>query len=321
MPNEIKTMSPEEEKTPSHLPVLTVDKDDVLPTEKQDQEAAWHELKNAYITKRILSGNLIGMETTPNDNRVVGVTYFQDYKIIIPAQELIVLMPNARSTDTAEVRQQKIISSMIGAEISYMIIALDNNTQTVVASRLRANERNRQTFFFDKDDKDRYKIYEDSLVEARIIGLGASSLHVEIFGVECGIPTREISWDWITDVSEQFSIGDRVMVRITSIKGRDNQTTQFAVDASIRLAQTSKQEELLKTVHKGNIYTGRIADIRKGTFLIKLSNGSNALAHCSHSRRDVLKNDTVAFVVNHVDHKTLMITGQIIRIVKRERKY
>ena len=41
MPNEIKTISPEEEKTPSHLPVLTVDKDDVLPTEKQDQEAAW----------------------------------------------------------------------------------------------------------------------------------------------------------------------------------------------------------------------------------------------------------------------------------------
>ena len=111
------------------------------------------------------------------------------------------------------------------------------------------------------------------------------------------------------------------MVRITSIKGRDNQNIPFAVEASIRLAQSSKQEELLETVHKGNIYTGKIVDIRKGTFLIKLSNGSNALAHCSHSRRDVLRNDTVAFVVNHVDHKTLMITGQIIRIVKRERRF
>ena len=35
MPNEIKTISPEEEKTPSHLPVLTVDKDDVHTKEKQ----------------------------------------------------------------------------------------------------------------------------------------------------------------------------------------------------------------------------------------------------------------------------------------------
>ena len=53
MPNEIKTMSPEivsdKDKPTFDLPVLTVDKDDVLPTEKQDQEAVWHELKNAYI--------------------------------------------------------------------------------------------------------------------------------------------------------------------------------------------------------------------------------------------------------------------------------
>lgn len=319
MPNEIKTILPEEEKTSFRLPVLTVDKDDILPTEKQDQEAAWHELKNAYITKRILSGNLIGMETTPNDNRVVGVTYFQDYKIIIPAQELIALTPNARNSDTAEVRQQKIISSMIGAEISYMIIALDNVTQTVVASRLRANERNRQTFFFDKDDKGRYKIYEDSLVEARIIGLGTSTLHVEIFGAECGIPTREISWDWITDVSERFSVGDRVMVRITEIKGRENGEA-FSISASVRLAQASKQAELLKTVSKGNLYTGQVMDIRKGTYLIKLSNGVNALAHSNYSRKNILKNDIVAFVVNRVDSKTVMATGNIIRLIRSGRR-
>ena len=258
------------------------------------------------------------METTPNDNRVVGLTFYEGHKIIIPAQELIE-KPTEKNPDNTS--YMKIISSMIGAEISYMIIALDNNTQTVVASRLKANERNIQTFFFDKDEKGRYKIYEDSIVEARIIGLGRSSVRAEIFGAICTIRATELSWDWITDISEQFSIGDRVMVRITSIKGRDNQNIPFAVEASIRLAQSSKQEELLETVHKGNIYTGKIVDIRKGTFLIKLSNGSNALAHCSHSRRDVLRNDTVAFVVNHVDHKTLMITGQIIRIVKRERRF
>ena len=208
---------------------------------------------------------------------------------------------------------------MIGAEISYMIIALDNNTQTVVASRLRANERNRQTFFFDKDDKGRYKIYEDSLVEARIIGLGASSLHVEIFGVECGIPTREISWDWITDVSERFSVGDRVMVRITEIKGRENDEA-FSISASVRLAQSSRQAELLKTISKGNLYTGQVMDIRKGTYLIKLSNGVNALAHSNYSRKNILKNDIVAFVVNRVDSKTVMATGNIIRLIRSGRR-
>ena len=205
MPNEIKTMSPEivpdKDKPTFDLPVLTVDKDSDIPSDREREESSWHELKNAFITKRILTGHLTGMETTPNDNRVVGLTFYEGHKIIIPAQELIALTPNARNSDTAEVRQQKIISSMIGAEISYMIIALDNNTQTVVASRLKANERNVQTFFFDKDDKGRYKIYEDSLVEARIIGIGRSSVRVEIFGAICTIRATELSWDWVTDVS------------------------------------------------------------------------------------------------------------------------
>ena len=324
MPDEIKTISPEtlpeKEKVPHHLPVLTVDKDSDVPSDKEQEENAWHELKNAYITKRILSGNLIGMEITPNDNRVVGVTYFHDYKIIIPAQELITLTPTNRSGDSAEVRQQKIISSMIGAEISYMVIAFDNNTQTVAASRLRANERNRQTFFFDKDDNGHYKIYGDSLVEARIIGIGASSLRIEVFGIECGIPAREISWDWITDVSAHYSIGDRVMVRITRIIGRED-NHPFEVEASVRLAQSSKQAELLKTVSKGNLYTGQVMDIRKGTYLIKLSNGVNALAHSNYSRKNILRNDIVAFVVNRIDNKTVMVTGNIIRLIRSGKRY
>ena len=253
MPNEIKTISPEivpdKDKPTFDLPVLTVDKDSDIPSDREREESSWHELKNAYITRRILTGHLTGMETTPNDNRVVGLTFYEGHKIIIPAQELIE-KPTEKNPDNTS--YMKIISSMIGAEISYMIIALDNNTQTVVASRLKANERNIQTFFFDKDEKGRYKIYEDSIVEARIIGLGRSSVRAEIFGAICTIRATELSWDWITDISEQFSIGDRVMVRITSIKGRDNQNIPFTVEASIRLEQSSKQEELLEDVNGQN---------------------------------------------------------------------
>lgn len=325
MPNEIKTLPPEEpaEKgtPPNHLPVLTVDKNEELVSDRQQQETAWHELKNAYITKRILIGNLIGMETTPNDNRVVGITYYNDQKIVIPAQELIDLSESGNNSGSPEVRRQKIISSMIGAEISYLIIALDNSSHTVIASRLRANERNRQTFFFDKDESGHYKIYEDSLVEARITGIGVNAVRAEIFGAECTIQPSELSWDWITDVNEKFSIGDRVMVRITEIRGRDSDNEPFRISASVKLAESSKQAELLKTVSKGNLYTGQVMDIRKGTYLIKLSNGVNALAHSSHCKKPVMRSDTVAFVVNFVDNKTMMTTGNIIRIIKPAKRY
>ena len=79
------------------------------------------------------------MEVTPNDNRTVGITYYNGQKIIIPAQELIDLSWSA-GKGPAETRRQKLLSSMIGAEISYIIVGLDNNTHTVVASRLKAND-------------------------------------------------------------------------------------------------------------------------------------------------------------------------------------
>ena len=84
MSNEIKTLTQDETpetKAPAHLPVLTVEKDEEPAFSENDQEKAWHELKNAYITKRILIGELIGMEVTPNDNRTVGITYYNGQKL------------------------------------------------------------------------------------------------------------------------------------------------------------------------------------------------------------------------------------------------
>ena len=295
-----------------------MDKNEEIVSEKEQQETIWHEIKNAYITKRILTGNLVGMEKTPHDNHIIGVTYYNGYKIIIPASELIDL---ANKDVDAEVRYQKIISSMVGAEISYIIIALDNNSQTLVASRLRANARNRQIFFFDRDDKGKYKIDEKSLVEARIVGVSYNAVRVEIFGAECTIQPSELSWDWITDVSEKFSVGDRVMVRITEIHGRDGKDEPFSINASIRLAEDSKQTELLKDMSKGSLYTGQVIDIRKGTYLIKLSNGANAMSHSSHCRKPVMKSDTIAFVVNSIDNSKMTVNGSIIRIVKSAKRY
>ena len=315
MSDEIKTIPQGEH---NNLPVLFVDKNEEIISEKEQQETIWHEIKNAYITKRILTGNLVGMEKTPHDNHIIGVTYYNGYKIIIPASELIDL--SNKDVD-AEVRYQKIISSMVGAEISYMIIALDNNSQTLVASRLRANARNRQIFFFDRDDKGKYKIYEKSLVEARIVGVSYNAVRVEIFGAECTIQPSELSWDWITDVSEKFSVGDRVMVRITEIHGRDGKDEPFSINASIRLAEDSKQTELLKDMSKGSLYTGQVIDIRKGTYLIKLSNGANAMSHSSHCRKPVMKSDTIAFVVNSIDNSKMTVNGSIIRIVKSAKRY
>ncbi len=314
MTNEIKTVPQEERK--SNLPVLTVDKDgNQSISEKEKMESVWHEIKNAFISKHILTGTLSGMEITPHDNKVIGVTYYNGFKISIPANELVRISDNS-SSDT---RAERIISSMIGAEISFIILAVDNDEKTVIASRLRANERNIQTFYFDKDSRSRYKIYEDSIVEARIIGVTSMAVRVEVFGAECNIQLRELFWDFNTDARDKFDIGDRVMVKITSLKGRDDENEPFSITASIRLAEANPQVELIKNITQNCIYIGKIIDIRKGTYLIKLTNGLSALAHSSHCRKPVMRGDTVAYVVKYINRSNYTVTGNITRIIKSGR--
>ena len=79
MADDIKTIPnydalKEEEKRPNKLPVLTIDRGDTIETEQDKREVAWHNLKNSFITQKNLNGKLIGMETTPNDGKVIGVT-------------------------------------------------------------------------------------------------------------------------------------------------------------------------------------------------------------------------------------------------------
>lgn len=315
MANEIKTATQTTESgIPKNLKVLTVNKDEEPVSKQELQDADWHYLKNAYIAHNIITGNLDGMEITENDKRIVGITYYNEYRIIIPASELI----ETNGQKLTEMDQQKIISSMVGAEISYIIIALDNDSKTVVASRLKASKQNIQTFYFDKDSNDNYKIYEGSIVEARIIGINSYGIKVEIFGAETTIHKPEISWEWISDLYDVFDIGDRVMVKIIKLTGRDNTNEKFSVSASVKRVKESQQAKLIETVKHGNMYTGEVVAIRKGTYLLRLSNGVNALAHSAHCKKPVVLGDTVAYVVNKIDNKALLVVGSIIRIIRRQ---
>ena len=56
MSNEIKTLPQEKPvKKSDNLPVLFVDKNEEVISEKEQQETNWHEIKNAYIVSAFFS--------------------------------------------------------------------------------------------------------------------------------------------------------------------------------------------------------------------------------------------------------------------------
>jgi ribosomal protein S1 len=99
-------------------------------------------------------------------------------------------------------------------------------------------------------------------------------VRVEAFGVECSIMARDLSWDWLGDAHERFSVGDQILVRILSVKR--SSLEEISVKADIKSVSDNTSHENLKKCRVQSKYAGKVTDVHKGVVFIRLSNGVNA---------------------------------------------
>ena len=214
----------------------------------------------------------------------------------------------------AAVSYQKLLNSMLGAKIDFVVKGIDSKSKTVVASRKEAMYKKRQTFYMETDKNGMYRIYEDRIVQARVIAVAEKAIRVEIFGVDCTMPVKDLSWDWIGDARDRFSIGDEILVRIKEVK-RDS-IKDLSVIADARSVTDNRVANLGLCKVQGK-YAGRVTDTHKGVVYIRLNNGVNAIAHSCLDRRLPGKKDDVSFAVTSLDEERCVALGVITRIIKQ----
>ena len=118
----------------ANAPVLTIESGDEIETEDAREAAAWHEIHNAYRTRRILSAPLGGIEQT-DSGKTIAVVDYNGFRIVIPLKEMMVAPSAANSGDSMAVHQMKLLGNMLGAEIDFVILGIDSKSRSVVASR------------------------------------------------------------------------------------------------------------------------------------------------------------------------------------------
>ncbi len=295
--------------------VLTLEAGGMVETEQTLADIAWHTIHNAYRTRRMMSGTFGGLEIL-DDGKHIGVVEFSGYRILIPLKEMAFGMPDTYLRDYDNVMRQHVkhFSNMLGAEIDFVVKGIDSNSRSVVASRKDAMLKKRQTFYMEPDSSGEPLVRVGRTVQARIIGVHEKVLRVEIFGVETTILARDLSWEWIGDVTEHYSVGDTVLVRIAELECKD--VENITVKAEVK-GQNDTTKEKLKQCRIQNKYAGRVIDIRKGVVFIRLTNGVNAIAHSCYDRRMPGKKDDVSFVVTHIDEERGVAVGLISRIIKQ----
>lgn len=297
-------------------PILTIEVGGDVVTEEMQADIAWHEIHNAYRTRRILSGIFGGLEQLANGKHV-GIVEYKGYRILIPMKEMIYNYPNQlQGQEYKEAMQtlHKNVSTMLGAQIDFVVRGIDSKARSVVASRKEAMRKKRQLFYIDEDLNGEHRVREGRHVQARIIGVHEKILRLEIFGVETTILARNLSWEWIGDVHDYYSVGDSLVVRITAVdvQGVDN----IKVTAAVRSDIDSARDKLKLCRIQGK-YSGRVIGVYRGMCFIRLTNGVNAVAHSCRDSRYPGKKDDVSFIVTQIDEERGTAVGIISRIIKQ----
>ena len=295
--------------------ILTLSTDSEVETQESREDIIWHELQNAYRTRKILTGNLGGIERMEGGG-TIAVIYYKEMRVVIPLAEMMINLVEDESHDYGELvlRQNKILGNMLGCEIDFIVKGLDNSSRSVVASRKDAMYKKRQIFYLP-DASGNSRVCEDRIVQARVIAVAEKVVRVEIFGTECSILARDLSWDWLGDATESFHVGDQILVRILSVKIRSLEDISVRADVKSVNGNTSKAN-LGKCKIQGK-YAGTVTDIHKGTVFVRLQIGVNAIAHSCYDNRMPGKKDDVSFVVTRIDEERNVAVGLISRIIRQ----
>ena len=89
---------PEQEQPPQEFSrtsaprILTIAARDSVETPEEQEATAWHEVRNAYLTRRILTGMLGGLERT-DGGQPLAIVYYNDYRVVIPYSEMMIDIP------------------------------------------------------------------------------------------------------------------------------------------------------------------------------------------------------------------------------------
>lgn len=297
--------------------VLTIDAKEEIQTAEEQEATIWHEIQNAYRTRRILTGTLDAIEKTESGLTLAIVTY-KGFRVAIPLKEMMLhigRMPTGEEYADLMEELNRIINSRVFSEIDFVVKGIENKSRSIVASRTDAMLKKRQTFYMEEDEFGEPMIYEGRVVQARVVAVAEKMIRVEVFGVETSIRARGLSWEWISDAREHFSVGDRILVRVLKIDRSD--VGHITISADVRsVSSTTNYDNLRKCIPQSR-YAGRVTDVRNGVVYIRLNNGANAIAHSCYDRRTPGKNDDISFAVTRIDEEQGVAVGIITRIIKQ----
>lgn len=252
--------------------LITIDGASSVRTKEQKRRETLIKLNESLKAKKPIKGVVKGVEKL-NSTTSVAVVYVDDFKVIIPTNQMIEVTPVA-GRDPSQWGDY-LLSKRLGSEIDFIICGIQEKDNLAVANRLEAMKRISEERIIGPDPANPL-LHADDLVEARIVCSKRAGVYVEILGVETYIPSKELSYQRIQDATIDFPVGEFVVVKIVSIKV-DPETKKIEIEASVKQAEENPYEKAMKLYNENDKYCGKVSMIDQHGIFVALEGGVDVL--------------------------------------------
>lgn len=201
---------------------------------------------------------------------------------------------------------KKILRSMIGSELRFIIYKIDRLTNKAVGSRKKALEQIKKVQL--------KKYNKDENVFARIISVYPKYIEAECLGVDMKLKVEDLEYGYVLNLNTLYQVGDKIKVKIKEIDYEKQ---------ILKVSHKDTKEDPYKVARvnyvEGGEYLGIITGYSDNGVFVKIEQGIDTMATLpTWMEIPPEPGDKVVIRIKTIDTEKRRIYSSLLRVVRRE---